>query len=126
MKLDSFCESIRADYPDISASADVLYNEYWNEIIEMDFSSYSRFESLANAINERMKNKVPASEYNSIFRAISNQFGQGSKDIDTAIDVAFVENLFWQVLPADAEPYWDVLPNNLKALYIAFHRRTPL
>ncbi len=126
MELDEFCENIKAKYPDISLRADALYDAYWNDLIEMEFSSYSWFESLANAINDRMKKKCPAVEYMPILRAISEEFGQGNSEVDKAIDVAFVENLFWQVLPADAEPYWSVMPNNLKELYVGFHSKPPL
>ncbi|NMM41806.1 hypothetical protein HHO47_13520 [Pseudoalteromonas arctica] len=42
------------------------------------------------------------------------------------IDVGIIENLLWQVTPINAAPYWQVLPNDLKTLYVNFHQRTPI
>jgi hypothetical protein len=126
MDLDAFCKSVKEKYPDISRKADRAYDEYWNSLVEMEFSSYSWFESLANALNEEMKRKVSAQEYVSQFNEISQEYSKGESEVEKAIDVAFVENLYWQV-PADkARPFWEIMPSNLKELYVGFHGRSPL
>ena len=126
MDLDTFCTSIKENHPDISSRADRAYNEYWNDIVETEFSSYCWFESLANVLNEDMKGKVSAQKYASLFKEISEAYNKGQSEVEKAIDVAFAENLYWQVSAGDAKPFWEIMPNNLKELYIGFHGRTPL
>ena len=126
MTLDDFCNMIRDNYPSISKKADKLYDDNWNRFVEMEFSSYSWFESLANAINSEMIKKVSCKDYESLFDSISSQFVVGDLDIRKAIDVAFVENLFWQVGKTEGKPYWEMMPINLKDLYIGFHGQPPL
>ncbi len=126
MNLDDFCNTIKGEYPSISEKADKLYNDYWNSIVEMEFSSYSWFESLANAINDEMNRKVSCTDYELLFGSISRQFETGDIDTRKAIDVAFVENLFWEVGKSEALPYWDIMPRNLKDLYVGFHGQLPL
>lgn len=125
MDLDAFCKSIKENYPNISDRAERLYDEYWNSLVEMEFSSYSWFESLANALNEKMKDKESAHDYASLLIAISQEYSKGQAEVRKAIDVAFVENLYWQVPESEARPFWDIMPGNLKELYIGFHRRAP-
>lgn len=126
MDLNAFCNSIREHYPDISGKADKLYDRYWNYLVEMEFSSYSWFESLANALNEEMKRGTSAQDYISLFNEISQEYISGQEEVKKAIDVSFVENLYWQVREHEAKPFWEVMPINLKELYIGFHGRTPL
>ncbi len=126
MDLDAFCNSIKEHYPDISGKADKLYDKYWNDLIEMEFSSYSWFESLANALNGEMKRGVSAQEYVSLFNEISREYTNGQDEVQQAIDVSFVENLYWQVREFEAKPFWDAMPKNLKEFYVGFHGRTPL
>lgn len=125
MDLDEFCENISSQHVDISQRADRDYNNYWNRLVQMEFSPYSWFESLARAINSDMVKKEPAERHAKLFQAVSREFCVGQETVRNAIDVAFVENLFWQV-PADcAKKYWATLPENLKELYVGFHGRTP-
>jgi hypothetical protein len=49
-----------------------------------------------------------------------------SEEVFKCLDVAFVENLFWQVPASKATPYWEQLPARFKALYQGFHHRTPV
>ncbi|WP_444892215.1 hypothetical protein ACJJIE_15000 [Microbulbifer sp. TRSA001] len=126
MDLDTFCRQIREAYPEISAQADKLYDEYWNRLVQTEFSSYSWFESLANALNSEMKKKVIADNYQALLKTISSVYEHGESGIMKAIDVAFVENLFWQVNSDNAWPYWEVMPKNLKGLYVEFHGQAPL
>lgn len=126
MNLDDFCLSIKNEYPDISKNADKLYDDYWNSLVEMEFSAYSWFESLANALNEEMNRQACAVDYISLLTTISQSFVKGDDEVRNTIDTAFVENLYWKIPVDKATPFWDVMPNNLKALYIEFHNRTPV
>jgi hypothetical protein len=126
MDLDEFCESIKKKYPEISSKADTEYDKYWNSIVKTDFSSYSWFESLANALNSEMKKKVSIEKYKVLLETIGKEYRVGVDEVKKAIDVAFVENLFWQVSASDASIYWEALPKNLQALYVGFHSHTPL
>lgn len=123
---DEFCASVKTQYPAISAKADKEYARRWDDFTDSEYYSYSWFEALANALNSEMNRSVPEAEYRGLFSMISDSFEAGDEDVQKAIDVAFVENLFWQV-PADkAASYWAALPENLKRLYVEFHHRTPL
>lgn len=126
MNLDGFCKKIKDEHPAISEQADRLYNDYWNTIVEMEFSSYSWFESLANAINHEMVGGASPLGLQLLFNAISTQFEVGDHETKNAIDVAFVENLFWRVGKNEAAPFWAALPPNLKRLYVGFHGQSPL
>ena len=126
MDLDEFCERIKKQYPEISDKADTEYDKYWNSIVKMEFSSYSWFESLANALNSEMKKKVSIEKYRSLLETVSKEYKVGVDEVKKAIDVAFVENLFWQVSASDASIYWEALPKNLQDLYVGFHSRAPL
>ncbi|WP_428818610.1 DUF7674 family protein [Microbulbifer sp. MCCC 1A16149] len=126
MDLDTFCRKIKETYPEISAKTDKIYDDYWNRLVQMEFSSYAWFESLANTLNSEMKKKVVADNYQTLLKTISKEYDRGESGVMKAIDVAFVENLFWQVQCDDAQPYWDVMPDNLKELYVGFHGQEPL
>ncbi|MCQ3829159.1 hypothetical protein HXX02_06855 [Microbulbifer elongatus] len=126
MDLDTFCRKIKENYPEISAKTDNIYDDYWNRLVQMEFSSYSWFESLANTLNSEMKKKVAADNYQALLKTISTEYDRGESGVMNAIDVAFVENLFWQVKIDDAQPYWEVMPENLKELYVGFHGQEPL
>lgn len=123
---DEFCESIKKQYPAISAQADKEYARRWGDFMDAEYYSYSWFEALANALNGEMNRGVPVEEYRSLLSTISDKFEKGDEDIKKAIDVAFVENLFWRVTGSKAANYWAALPENLRRLYVEFHNRTPL
>jgi len=115
---------VRDRYPEITEAADRVHVKMWGEL-DPEFA-YSWFESLANALNGDMNKGINASNHMKLF-SFFNQALQGcSPEIKNCIDVAFVENLFWQVPSAKAEPYWAKLPASLKELYMRFHNRAPL
>ena len=126
MKLDEFHKRVIEKFPDISKKADILYDDYWNRYIKMEFSAYSWFESLANAINSEMQKQTNADLYIDLFEFVRHSFMIGDEDIKKAVDVAFVENLFWRIPREKTEPYWEVFPEALKQLYINFHGGAPL
>lgn len=123
---DALCNSIKEHYPTISAKADAEYFRQWGDFAGEEYYSYSWFEALANALNREMCNGIPASNFIDLFATVSANYSQGDEDIRKAIDVAFVENLFWQVPGSKAVDYWATLPDTLKQLYVNFHHRTPL
>jgi hypothetical protein len=123
--LDDFCNLIKKQFPEISEKADREYARQWDDIQDSEFYSYSWFEALSNALNREMCRATSALEYCDLFSTISSHFETGDDDIKKCVDVAFVENLFWEVPKLKSEPYWKVMPENLKQLYLAFHRRPP-
>ncbi len=124
MSRDKFCEEVKAKFPSISTLADKEYFRLWGDF-ESDLYSYSWFECLANALNNEMGKGKPPKDYQGLFTFISNGLLIGDEDIKKAIDVAFVENLFWNVPLNACELYWNALPENLKDLYFGFHRKKP-
>jgi hypothetical protein len=123
---DAFCQAIKEQFPTISAKADIEYVRQWGSFTGSEYYSYSWFEALANAINSEMRKGVEASQFKDLLSDISRNFETGDEDVKKCIDVAFVENLFWQVGPQKARPYWEMLSDVLKRLYVDFHARPPL
>lgn len=125
MSILEFYHIFREKFPEITVKADKEYFDDWNEFENDDLSAYAWFEQLANALNKEMARRVPAQDHNDLFKFISYQFLNSSMDVRKCIDVAFIENLFWGIVPEKIEPYWQILPFVLKELYIGFHGRKP-
>ena len=121
---DGFCRLIKERWPDISSKADIEYERLWGDFTG-EYYSYSWFEALANALNKEMGRGVSASAYQDLLSLISASFDSGDEAVRVCIDVAFVENLFWQVPKNKSADYWAALPENLRELYLAFHRHAP-
>ena len=113
----------RAKFPGVTKKADEEHIRIWGEI-DLKFA-YSWFESLAKALNAQMIEGAPVATYKPAFEFIRSKYINGDGAIKNCIDVAFVENLFWQVPPEKAEPYWNALPDILKELYTEFHKSKP-
>ncbi|WP_078118504.1 DUF7674 family protein [Thiosocius teredinicola] len=126
MDLDGFCQEIKDRFPEISAKADRWYTLRWDDLTDTEYYSYSWFEALANALNGEMRKETDPALYGALLKVISNAFESEGAEIAKAIDVAFVENLFWEVPEHQAASYWAALPRGLKELYVNFHHRTPL
>ncbi|MCG7977581.1 MAG: hypothetical protein N0E58_05515 [Candidatus Thiodiazotropha endolucinida] len=126
MNRDEFCQKIKRDFPAISARADKQYTRLWGDFTDTEYYSYSWFEALANAINEEMRKETEPSQFADLLQIISTAYEAEEEEIRQAIDVAFVENLFWQVPETKSKSYWEALPENLRELYEGFHHRTPL
>ena len=73
-----------------------------------------------------MKKGEPPEEVICMLGDVGEAHMRGEKDLKKAIDVAFVENLFWQVPKDKLKPYWESLPKNLQNLYIGFHGKSAL
>ena len=117
-------QAVRERFPEITTKADKEHINYWGNI-DPEFA-YSWFESLSKALNSEMLKGVSFKSHESLFSLITQSLAGCGKEVHTSIDVAFVENLFWQVPGPKAEPYWQELPGPLKELYVGFHHRTPL
>lgn len=120
----SFYNEFREKFPDIALKTDQHYIKQWGEL-EPEFI-YTWFECVASVVNNEMYNKSDAAVYTGLFEYLSSQFQFAGKEIREYIDVGVIENLFWQVTPINAAPYWQVLPNDLKTLYVNFHQQTPI
>ena len=116
-------EAVREKFPTIRERADKIDVRQWGEL-DPEFA-YSWFESLASALNGEMSKQVDFSVHEPLFRYISGVFPSAGESVRKCIDVAFVENLFWQVPSAKCAPYWERLPATLRELYLGFHRRKP-
>lgn len=117
-------DEIRTTMPDSFADVDRNHIKQWGSL-SSDYT-YSWFESLANAMNDDMRQKVRSDRYSRVVSFMENALKTATPEVYNCVDVSFVENLFWQVPPAKAEGYWAELPVPLQALYIAFHGRSPL
>ena len=114
----------RNRFPEITEAADTIHKGTFGEP-SPEFS-YSWFENLANALNKDMNKGVSPSKHMKLFSFMNQALFTCGPEIKNCIDVAFVENLFWQVPSEKAEQYWAKLPPALKELYIGFHGRAPL
>ena len=124
MTVLDFYNVTRENYPDATLKADKEHILRWGEI-DPEFA-YSWFESLAYALNNKMVSGVNAANYKELLEFISTQYSTGGEEEKNCIDVAFTENLFWEVPSIKAKDYWQLLPENLKELYVSFHWREPL
>jgi hypothetical protein len=122
----TFFQSARAKFPDLAAKADRQHMRYWGEPPSEEQDSYSWFESVSRALNDEMQRGTYITESQAFFQFVENAFRSGSNDVKNCIDVAFIENLFWEVSPDKAIPYWQALPKILQKLYVDFHARSPL
>ena len=114
----------RERFPAISVKADALLLRRYDDLDPI--YAFSWFESLADALNREMSAGAPFSLHAPLFRFLADAFPQGSDEVRGCIDVGFTENLFWEVEADKVEPYWRLLPEALKELYVAFHHKTPL
>ncbi len=120
----SFFLAARERFPALAQRADRHYLNYWGEMPSAQ-TAYSWFECAANALNDEMRREGSLVEYSEFFRFVASVFASGSEEVRKCIDVSFVENLFWQVPPAKAAPYWKKLPRQLQVLYVDFHNKPP-
>ncbi|MGW8390196.1 DUF7674 family protein [Pseudoduganella sp. HUAS MS19] len=121
----SFYLAARERFPALAQSSDRNFLSCWAEQPSPE-SAYSWFECVANVLNEEMKRENDLAECSGFFEFTANVFVSASQEVRQCIDVALVENLFWQVPPAKAAAYWKKLPPQLQALYVNFHRKPPL
>jgi len=67
--------------------------------------SYAWFESLAKAVNGEMSRQVDVRVHRPLFAYLSAVLPNAAEPVRQCIDVAFVENLFWQVPGVKCRPY---------------------
>ena len=115
----------RSTFPVLAVKADMAFVKYWGEPPSEE-SAYSWFGSISTALNNEMQRGQFVSECEAFFSFVRQAFQCGNPEVKKCIDVSFVENLFWQVSPQRAKPYWQVLPAELQQLYIGFHGNSPL
>ena len=124
MPVLEFYYETRKKFPVITEKADREHIRNWGDL-DPEFA-YSWFESLASVLNKEMRREVSPDKYSGVFKYMSTSFNNGDKEVRNCIDAAFTENLFWQVAADKAEPYWKLLPDNLKELYVNFHHKKPV
>ena len=117
-----FYRETRKRFSNVVEKVDRVHLKSW----ELDDEyAYSWFGSLADSLNTDMRQGVGSDVAEALFEYMKDQFIAGSADVRNCIDVSFVENLFWQVSPQKAEPYWRKMPDLLKNLYLEFHGSPP-
>ncbi len=116
-------QAVKAKFPLLCRMADEMHLRRWGEFDPE--LSYAWFESLAQALNREMSRQIDARVHRPLLSYLSGVLPSASEPVRQCIDVAFVENLFWQVPQAKCRPYWECLPPRLRALYLDFHRREP-
>jgi hypothetical protein len=104
-------------------AADRRHAEYHHD--PEDEQAYLWFEGLAEVLNNAMRDGVDAGDHGPLLQFLDGQFTSGGPGVRDCLDVAFVENLFWEVPAALAAPHWHRLPEGLKSLYLGFHGRAP-
>jgi hypothetical protein len=117
-----FYRETRERFPAILKDVDKVHLRTW-EVGDED--AYMWFHSLAEMFNENMRMNMRLDISGSVFNYMGDRFMTGGGEIRNCIDVAFVENLFWQVSPERARPYWARMPDLLKRLYLGFHSKPP-
>ena len=123
MSLEELSAEVRSRFPAISEAADRLYERQFGA--DSPLYTHSWFESLANAVNLEMSRGIDLTTHGALFAHLERALNS-SDEVFRCLDVAFVENLFWQVPTAKADPYWQKLPARFKVLYETFHRRKPV
>jgi hypothetical protein len=117
-------DATRMQFPELAEKTDSLHMQrYVDDELELYFLW---FECLADVLNAEMTTGLSYDSYAKFFDFIRDQLAAGSREIHDCIDVALVENLFFDVKAAHAKPYWDKLPKPLKELYLGFHGQPPL
>ena len=124
MSVLEFYNLTRERFADITQIADKEHIKIWDDI-DPDFA-YSWFESLAKALNKEIISGADSGKYKELFNFINSNYLAGNEQVKNCIDVAFTENLFWQISPSKVLPYWNILPPELQALYVKFHGCKPL
>ena len=121
MTLDQLATEVRSRFPSIAGSSDRHYERKLGPPV----TTYSWFEGLADAMNAEMTRSVDPKTHDALLSYLERALNS-SEEVFKCLDVAFVENLFWQVPANKATPYWRRLPARFRALYEGFHHRTPL
>ncbi len=115
---------VRERFPQISSSADRFHEVRWDDSLEVGVE-YAWFEALADALNAEMCSEVSYTVHETLFQFLEDAFSNGLEPVQKCIDVAFVENLFWQVPSPKCKAYWQKLPPTLRQLHAEFHHRDP-
>lgn len=116
-------DDFRNRFPELTQAADKRHLEVWGSI--GSDTAYLWFESLASALNTQMGFPEEHSKFVPVFAYFDTKFRTGNSDIKNCIEVSFIENLFWQVIPRSAAPVWILLPKTLQKLYVDFHEQPP-
>lgn len=118
MNLQQLYEDFRSQYPEIANATDVRHE---NSCFGFDYSPEVQsvwFESLADVLNDRMRNPEQRDEIIAVFKYMDKSLRIGNKEVKNCIDVCFVENLFHNVPRQTARSIWGDLPGNLQKLYL--------
>lgn len=113
----------RRRFPEMAQAADTRHANIWDSVD--DETVHSWFESLADAINDQISAAEKDTDLHSVFSFFDKQLQSSNIEVKNCIDVSFVENLFWEVLPSAAANAWDAMPNSMQQMYLKFHGQPP-
>lgn len=118
-------ELIREKFTDFANFADVEYDEFFTgKNLPHEFP-FTWLEFIAKICNQTMHKKVDDKQVIELFEVVRKAYMMGDDETKKTINVAFVENLFWNVKKENAKIYWEKLPPVLQQLYQDFHRKKP-
>lgn len=125
MNLLEFYNVLKSRFPEATTSANREYIRQWDEK-KTDGKAYSWFESLAKVINQDVESSTEATRYQALLEFISSTYESSEPEVRNCIHVSFIEHLFWKTCRDKTEPYWCILPKNLKDLYLSLHGKAPV
>lgn len=115
-EIKAFIQVIRSGLPETANWADALLHERGWEL--EDVEDYLWVEALADVTNQSIHQRDERSFLGQV-ELVARQYDGGSKPMRNCIDVAYVENLMWNLPDHDKKWAWSRLPENLKKLYVA-------
>ncbi len=113
----------KSNFADLAQRADQRHLRVWGSVED---SVYGWFECLAEEMNLDMRAGQQHQIHRAIFEFFRQQFMLGDESIKNCIEVAWLENLFWQVPAKLTASDWHALPLVFKQLYIGFHQKSPI
>lgn len=112
----AFVQGIRSGLPGAADRVDALMRERGWEL--EDVVDYLWVEALADVTNESIHQRDERSFLEQV-ELVARQYDRGSEPVRNCIDVAYAENLMWNLPDHDKKWAWSRLPENLKELYVA-------
>jgi hypothetical protein len=113
--IDKFLSDICTAFPEIRSKMEA----------HEDFMTASRMEEFANATTDAFS-QADVARGMSYLSFMSERLNVANSKEYEAVDVYYVENLFWPPHSDAAKLGWPLVPDNLKALYLRFHGKSPL
>lgn len=112
--IDAFLDEICRTFPEVAPHME--RHEIWMRAARMEAFAGATTRAFSRGDTERGRQHLAF---------MAAKLDTANAQIYEYIDVYYVENLFWDAPQAAVEVGWRCLPENLKDLYLAFHKRPP-